>query len=99
MIHKMFTIQDAAADAYLTPFFLHREAMAKRQFADCINDSRHQFGKHPAHYTLLLLGEFDDSTGEIKPYHITKALGNGIQYLVNESDPDQLNLLKDVEQS
>lgn len=93
----MFTIQDAAADAYLTPFFLHREAMAKRQFADCINDNRHQFGKHPAHYTLVLIGEFDDTNGEIKKYTTVKPLGNGINYIVNESDPDQLNLLKDVE--
>ncbi len=97
MIHKMFTIQDAAADAFLTPFFLHREAMAKRQFADCVNEKKHQFGKHPAHYTLLEIGEFDDAKGEIKSYRIPKVLGNGILYLENESDPDQLNLLKEIE--
>ncbi len=93
----MFTIQDAAADAYLTPFFLHREAMAKRQFADCVNDKRHSFGKHPAHYNLILIGEFDDSSAEITIYSSIQPLGNGIQYLVNESDPDQLNLLKEIE--
>ncbi len=94
----MFTIQDAAADAYLTPFFLHREAMAKRQFADCVNERKHQFGKHPAHYNLMAIGEFDDATATLKIYTSVKPLGNGIQYLVNESDPEQLNLLKDIDQ-
>ncbi len=96
MIQKMFTIQDAAADAYLTPFFLHREAMAKRQFADCVNEKQHQFGKHPAHYNLILIGEFDDQTGQITKYDLIKPLGNGIQYIVSESDPDQLELLKEI---
>lgn len=94
----MFTIQDAAADAFLPPFCLHREAMAKRQFADCVNDERHQFGKHPAHYNLMLIGEFDDETGTIKKYLSMQPLGNGTQFVQNESDPDQLNLLQDIEQ-
>lgn len=92
----MFTIQDAAADAYLTPFFLHREAMAKRQFADCVNNKTHQFGLHPAHYNLILIGEFDDQSGTIKKYNSIQPLGNGTQFLVTESDPDQLDLLKEL---
>ena len=60
MKQKIFTIYDSKAGAYLTPFFLHNEAMAIRIFQDCVNDIKHQFGKHPEDYTMFSVGSWDD---------------------------------------
>ncbi len=61
MVHKMFSIFDVKAQAYLPPFFLPEKGMALRVFGDCVNSRDHQFGKHPGDYTLFELGSFDDS--------------------------------------
>lgn len=97
MIHKMFTIHDSAAGAYLAPFFLHAEGMAIRTFTDCVNDEKHAFSRHPKDYTLMCLGQFDDNTGEITTHQQMKPLGNGLQFVQNESSPDQLPLLQEAQ--
>lgn len=96
MIHKIFTIHDSAAGAYLAPFFLHAEGIAIRTFTDCINDDNHAFGKHPKDYNLMVLGEFDDSNGTITTYQTQKPLGNGLSFVQQSLDKDQLSLLQEV---
>jgi len=96
MIHKLFTIHDAAAQAYLAPFVLHAEGIAIRTFTDCINDPDHAFGRHPKDYTLMVIAEFDDSTGLIKPYQSQKPLGNGLSFVQNQPTENQLTLLKEA---
>lgn len=81
----IFAIHDGKAMAYLPPFFLHSEGMAKRSFGDCIADENHQFGKHPEDYTLFKIGEFDDARGVIIGHgHIS--LGNGTEYLPRDNN-------------
>lgn len=64
MIQKIFAVYDAAAKAYLAPFQLPREEMALRAFRDVINSPNHELANHPEDYTLFLLGEFDNRTGQ-----------------------------------
>lgn len=64
MIISVFTIRDDKAQAYLQPFFLSNESMARRAIADCVSDSDHMFGKHPEDYALFSLGTFDDQSGK-----------------------------------
>ena len=93
MKQKIFTIYDSKADAYLTPFFLHKERMAIRVFSDCINDAEHMFGKHPEDYTLFQIG----SWGDEKAKFLTNSpivLATGIE-LVKEDYPGQENLFTD----
>ena len=68
MMHKLFTIYDQKAQAYLPPFFMHQTGMALRVFSDCVNSNDHQFGKHPADYTIFELGTFNDETAIIENY-------------------------------
>ena len=63
MKYGMFSIYDEKAQAYLPPFILPATEMAIRTFGDCVNSQEHQFGKHPADYTLYQIAEFDDDTG------------------------------------
>jgi len=63
MKHKVFSVFDDKAKAYLPPFFLHTSGMAFRAFQDACRDEGHQFCKHPEDYVLFEIGEFDDVKG------------------------------------
>jgi len=77
----MFTIYDEKARAYITPFFLPESGMAVRTFADCINSDSHQFGKHPADYTLFTLGAWDDTDAQLNLFERSISLGNGVEFI------------------
>lgn len=81
MKHKIFTIFDAKAKAYLPPFFLPEEAQAVRVFTDCVNDPKHAFSLHPADYTLFTLGAWADNTAQIITNETPISLGVGIEYV------------------
>lgn len=96
MKHNVYSIFDAAAEAYFPPFFLHTEGMAIRGFTDAVNDPESQVGKHPKDYTLFQIGTFDDNTGIITPLQTNKPLGNGLHFVVKSDNPDQPSLLKEA---
>ena len=82
MIHKVFAIYDAGAQAYLPPFILPRAEMAQRTFGDCVNSKDHQFGAHPEDYTLFCLGLWDDETAiYTMEGNGPQTLGNGVEYV------------------
>lgn len=74
----VFGVYDDKAKAFLPPFFLPEKAMALRTFGDCVNDSSHQWGRHPADYTLFVFGEFDQSTGKFSIEPAFELLANGV---------------------
>lgn len=86
MIYEVFSVHDQKADAFLPPFILPRVAQAQRVFADCVNSSDHQFGAHPADYTLFRLGQFDDSSGQFLLERSKQSLGNGVEFLSYTDD-------------
>lgn len=89
MIQLIFAVHDIKAEAYLPPFFLHTAGMAKRVFADCCNDSNHQWGRNPHDYTLFHLGAFNDSNASITLENAPKSLGNGVEYRIENVDHNQ----------
>ncbi len=78
MIHRIFSVFDVKAKAYLPPFVMPERGMAMRVFSDCVNSDDHQFGKHPGDYTLFELGGFDDGAGEIAAVPAVKVC-NGLE--------------------
>ncbi|AYP28676.1 MAG: nonstructural protein [Microviridae sp.] len=80
VIYDVFSIYDDKADAFLPPFILPNQNMAKRVFADCVNSDTHQFGANPADYTLFRLGQFDDAAGRFLLDRTKHSLGNGIEF-------------------
>lgn len=86
MKHKMFSVHDRKAGAFLPPFMFHARGMAERVFSDCVNNREHAFGKHPEDYTLFLIGEYDDLTGELIKESAPVSLGNGVTFLELERD-------------
>ena len=64
---KVFSIFDSCAGVYDRPFVAHNEASAKRAFGDIAVSADHHIGQHPEHYSLFVVGEWDDNNGVIKP--------------------------------
>lgn len=75
---KVFSVFDSKAAFFGNPFFDQREASAIRSFGDAVksNDPMNGFAKHPEDYSLFMLGEFDNETGEFdlcKPANLVTA--------------------------
>jgi hypothetical protein len=82
---NVYSIFDSAAKAYTSPFFMHNDGLAIRAFQDNVNaEQENNISKHPDHFTLFKIGEFDDVTGEIKT-DVVKSLGTGLEY---KNSPD-----------
>ncbi len=95
MIHKIFSVYDDKADAFLPPFYQHTEAMAKRVFSDACRETAHPFNKNPDDYCLYNLGAWDDGTGYIstskeptKMLEATEVLDLYYAALVGKPNPD-----------
>lgn len=63
---KIYAIYDRAIEAFGQPIFVKAQGQAIRSFMDECKNPESQLHKHPADYDLHYLGEYDDSTGEIK---------------------------------
>ena len=85
MNYHVFSVHDAKAEAFLPPFILPKRAQAIRAFSDCINSPDHQFGANPADYTLFVIGEWDDHTGDYDISNLKYSLGNGVEFLTDQS--------------
>ena len=85
MEHKIFSIYDQKAYAYLPPFTLPRVEMAIRTFSDCVNSPDHQFGKHPSDFSLVEIGTYDDSNAKIVPHDVVISVVNGVECLNSEN--------------
>lgn len=74
MIIQMYTIRDIKAGAYLNPFFSRSHGEATRMISQAVKDPNSNFSKYPEDFTLLHIGEWDDSSAEMTSYtpsHIT----------------------------
>lgn len=91
MKHLIFCIFDQKAKAHLPPWTLPTIAMAERTFADCINSESHAFGRHPADYTLIQSGEWDDNSNKYTLLDLPNVVGTGIQYLTQPTDTGQID--------
>lgn len=67
MLLRMYVVYDSKAEIYTHPSFLPTRAVAVRQFAELVNDGKHEFSRHPEDYSLFELGTFDDGSGLIAP--------------------------------
>lgn len=88
MILLACSVFDVKAGAFIQPFFLQNRAMAHRAFRDCALDETHMFCKHPNDYALYEVGEFDDATGEFRPYVPILHQGLAINFQYTESGED-----------
>lgn len=85
MILEAYSIFDSKAVVYSPPFFAQREAVARRMFADLVNDPKSAIYRNPEDYSLFWIGTFDDELGIVvsdKPRNLVTASA-----LVKQSEP------------
>jgi hypothetical protein len=86
---KMYSIHDAAAGAYLAPFFMQNDLLAIRAFAALVNDATHIFSQEPKDFTLFCFGEFDISTGAMELETKPRPVRSGIVLVKRDPNPAQ----------
>jgi hypothetical protein len=78
---NVYSVFDSKAGAYIPPFFMQNDGVARRAFGDAANDVNHKFCAHAEDYTLFRLGTFDDATGVIELEDTHLSLGVAIEYM------------------
>lgn len=67
-MYKVFTVFDNQAEAFLLPFFAQNRAVGIRMFTDAVNNPESNFNRHPDHYQLFEIGEWDEKAATWEPY-------------------------------
>jgi len=63
---KIFSVHDSKAEAYLSPIYFKTKGEAIRAFETACKDQNTNFFKYPSDYTLVEIGEFDETTSSIQ---------------------------------
>lgn len=78
MILRAYSIFDNKALQYHPPFFTSTDQAAIRMLRDLVDDNNTAVGRHPADYTLFLVGVWDDQNGYFEAsrplMHVTDAI-------------------------
>lgn len=77
-MYQAYSVYDRKAQAYATPFFLHRNEVAVRSFRDAVMDPKHPMAAHPEDYELHHVGSWDDNNGCFLDFGRPQFLCNGV---------------------
>lgn len=92
---KMYSIYDKAAQAYVTPFFMHTKAMAIRAFESNVNaQDENNISKHPEQFSLFELGEFDDSVAKLELHSEPELVASALELV---KPTEETNLIKEIQ--
>jgi len=62
---QLYAIFDTCSGIYEKPFFHTADDAVKREFQDVVNTPDHPINRHPEHYSVWRLGNFDNTTGKV----------------------------------
>lgn len=92
-----YSIFDKAAAAYNTPFFMHNKALAIRAFQDNVNSTEeNNISKHPEHFSLFEVGEYDDSTGVITAHEKPEIISTALELVHPTQENDLIQEIKSL---
>ncbi len=66
MIKKAYSVYDKKALMFTAPFYMVTEAQAVRAFSNMVNSSGNDIHSNPEDFTLMHVGDFDDTTGQFE---------------------------------
>lgn len=81
MLLRMYSIFDAKAEAYNTPFFQRTHGEAIRSFETACADPQTDFFKHAGDYSLFFVGSFDALSATVQSEAVPSLLANGHEVL------------------
>ena len=67
MKYNLYTIFDKTAQLHGQVMQFVNDEVAKRSLIPVLKNMEHPYAQMPSHYTLILIGEYDDETGYILP--------------------------------
>jgi len=67
MTQNSYSIKDAKANTFGTPYFALNDQVAVRSFKQAANDENTTINKNPEDFNLYRVGKFDDQSGEFTP--------------------------------
>lgn len=79
--HKVFSVYDCKAKAWLQPFFAVNAAVAIRMFEKAVNDERSDFHRFSSDYSLFEVGEWSEHDGDLLNYAQKVNLGVAVEFL------------------
>jgi hypothetical protein len=77
---KMFCIHDSKAEAYMSPFYFKTKAEAIRAFSASCQEPDSNLSKFASDYTLVEIGEFNETTAEINTHLSPIILANASEF-------------------
>lgn len=82
MNHVIVAVFDEAAECYARPVVVSTRGLAVRSFRDEVNraDADNQVYRHPEHFRLYCLADFDDITGSVVGIEPPELLGLASQF-------------------
>lgn len=80
MNYQAYAIYDQKAHVFSQPFYAINKEVAGRQFAIVANDPSSLIGKHPADFSLFVLGTFDDELGTFVNLPTPENLGVALNF-------------------
>lgn len=77
----VYSIYDVQSATYLHPLFCKQDGEASRVFHDLCHDENHPCGKHPADYTLVRIGTWNDADGKLTGDSVPEKIVSGLEIL------------------
>lgn len=78
MVLRVYSIRDAKAEVFNTPFYQKTHGEAERNFRTLVNDGKSTVNQFPEDFDLYYLGQYDDNEGKFEcldtPQHVIKAI-------------------------
>lgn len=75
------SVFDVKAKAYMQPFFVHNENLARRSFGDAVLDKSSGISRHPEDYLLYKVGVFDDGEGIFQSFPQPEFLAKAVDFV------------------
>lgn len=79
---KMFSIHDSKAESYLAPIYFKTKAEAIRAFSASCQDFESNLCKFSSDYTLVEIGEFNETNAEILTHQSPIILANASEFQI-----------------
>lgn len=80
---KVFSIYDSVAVAYLKPFYSENAGTAIRDFTRASLDESSPFFRNAADYQLVLIGTFEEFSGNLIPEDPKVFLGSALEFIAS----------------
>lgn len=87
MQFKVFSIRDAKAEIFHTPFYKATDRDAERDFKHAVNDKQTKLNEYPEDFDLYCLGTYEDRDGKFQSLPTLVHVVKGIQVYVIPTPP------------